>query len=188
MDRVSSGIPSFNTFTAKFIEFLFPNYIWRFIKALRSLEYCENVILRNKSPLSIKWWGGVIYWLLVKYRFRKLSLKLGYSIPINVFDSGISLPHYGTIVVNPDARIGKNCRIHVGVNIGAHHDRAPQLGDNVYIGPGAIVFGEIEIADNVSIGANATVNKSVTESNTVVVGTPAHIVKRNVLSWNNVKK
>ena len=71
---------------------------------------------------------------------------------------------------------------------GEHHDRAPRIGDNVYIGPGAIIFGGIEIADNVSIGANATVNKSVMESNTVVVGTPAHVVKRDVQSWNNVKK
>lgn len=34
MDRVSSGIPPFNTFAAKLKELLFPNYIWRFIKAL----------------------------------------------------------------------------------------------------------------------------------------------------------
>lgn len=74
------------------------------------------------------------------------------------------------------------------MNIGAHHDRAPRIGDNVYIGPGAIIFGGIEIADNVSIVANATVNKSVMEPNTVVVGTPAHVVKRDVQSWNNVKK
>ena len=74
--------------------------------------------------------------------------------------------------------------IHVGVNIGAHHNKAPKIGNNVYIGPGAIIFGDIEIADNVSIGANATVNKSVFESNTVVAGTPAVIMKRNVKSWN----
>lgn len=150
MDRVSSGIPPFNTFAAKPKELLFPNYIWRFIKALRSLEYCENVIRKNQSPVIR--WGGAMCWLLAKYRFRKLSVKMEYSIPINVFDSGLSLPHYGAIVVNPDAKIGKNCRIHVGVNIGAHHDRAPRIGDNVYIGPGAIIFGGIEIADNVSIG------------------------------------
>lgn len=128
--------------------------------------------------------GGVICWLLAKYKFRKLSIKLGYSIPINVFGPGLSLPHYGTIVVNPDTKVGKNCRIHVGVNIGAHHDKAPRIGDNVYIGPGAIIFGGVEIADNVSIGANATVNKSVTEPNVVVVGTPAQVVKRGAPSWN----
>ena len=131
--------------------------------------------------------GGVICWILTKYRFRKLSMKLGYSIPVNVFDYGLSLPHYGTIVVSSKASVGTNCRIHVGVNIGAHRDKAPRLGNNVYIGPGAIIFGGIEIADNVSIGANATVNKSITEPNTVVVGTPACIVKRDAPAWNNDK-
>lgn len=131
--------------------------------------------------------GGVIYWLIAKYKFRKISVKLGFSIPINVFGPGLSLPHRGNIIVNPQTKIGENCRIHVGVNIGAHHDKAPRIGNNVYIGPGAIVFGDIEIADNISIGANATVNKSFTESNVVIAGTPAKVVKTDVESWNGVK-
>ena len=104
-----------------------------------------------------------------------------------MFGPGLSLPHRGNIIVNPQAKIGENCRIHVGVNIGAHHDKAPRIGNNVYIGPGAIIFGDIEIADNVSIGANATVNKSVFEPNSVVAGTPAKVVKTDVESWNGVK-
>ena len=131
--------------------------------------------------------GGVIHWLLAKYEFRKISVKLGFSIPINVFGPGLSLPHRGNIIVNPQTRIGENCRIHVGVNIGAHHDKAPRIGNNVYIGPGAIIFGDIEIADNVSIGANATVNKSAFQPNSVVAGTPAKVVKTDVESWNGVK-
>ena len=59
MDRVSSGIPPCNTLVAKLKELLFPNYIWRFIKALRRLEYCENVIRKDKS-LIIRWGGGNI--------------------------------------------------------------------------------------------------------------------------------
>lgn len=132
-------------------------------------------------------WGGVIHWLLAKYKFRKISVKLGFSIPLNVFGPGLSLAHRGNIIVNPQTKIGENCRIHVGVNIGAHHDKAPRIGNNVYIGPGAIIFGDIEIADNISIGANATVNKSFTEENVVIAGTPAKIVKRDVPSWNSVK-
>ena len=125
--------------------------------------------------------------MLAKYKFRKISVKLGFSIPINVFGPGLSLPHRGNIIVNPQTRIGENCRIHVGVNIGAHHDKAPLIGNNVYIGPGAIIFGDIEIADNVSIGANATVNKSFNEPNVVIAGTPAKVVKTDVESWNGVK-
>ena len=178
-DRVASSIPPMNSLKAKVRQFFFPSYEWQFIKSLRWLEYCENV-KKNRR-------GGVIHWLLAKYKFRKISVKLGLSIPINVFGPGLSLPHRGNIIVNPQAKIGENCRIHVGVNIGAHHDKAPRIGNNVYIGPGAIIFGDIEIADNVSIGANATVNKSVFEPNSVVAGTPAKVVKTDVESWNGVK-
>lgn len=118
-------------------------------------------------------------------------MKLGFSIPINVFGPGLSIPHYGTIVVNSNARIGANCRLHVGVNIGASGGsiKAPCLGDNVYIGPGAIIFGDIQIADNVTIGANATVNRSCGQANVVLAGSPANIVKYDMPSWvdfNNI--
>lgn len=52
---------------------------------------------------------------------------------------------------------------------------APRLGDNVYIGPGAKIFGPIEIGDNVAIGANAVVNKSFPDSVTIA-GVPAKII------------
>lgn len=178
-DHDSSEIPPFNTFISKVQDFFFPNYEWKYIKALRWLEYCENV--RKKNAL------GKIQWIIAKYKFRKISVKLGLSIPINVLGSGISLPHRGNIVINPQTKIGCNCRIHVGVNIGAHKNKAPIIGNNVYIGPGAIIFGDVKIADNVSIGANATVTKSVLEPNTVVAGTPARIIKADVESWNGVR-
>lgn len=127
--------------------------------------------------------GGNLLWLFAKCRFRRLSIKLGYSIPINVFGPGLSLPHRGNIIINPNARIGANCRIHVGVNIGAHKGKAPIIGDNVYIGPGAIIFGDIHIANNVTIGANATVNKSILQENVVIGGTPARILKENYKNW-----
>ena len=78
------------------------------------------------------------------------------------------------------------------MNIGASagSKEAPHLGDNIYIGPGAILFGAIIITDNVTIGANATVNKSCEEQYVVLAGSPASIVKRNMDNWltfNQVK-
>lgn len=71
------------------------------------------------------------------------------------------------------------------VNIGANNgsSKAPRIGDNVYIGPGAVVFGDIEIADGCYIGANSVVCRSVVEANAVVVGVPGHIVKHESEPW-----
>lgn len=117
--------------------------------------------------------------------YKRLSVRLGFSIPFNVFDYGLGIVHYGLIVVNSDARIGKNCRIHVGVNIGASagfkkpgetKKYAPKIGDNCYIGPGAKLFGPIEIGNDCVIGANSVVNKSFDEENITIGGVPARIL------------
>lgn len=175
-DREASCAYSGKSISSKLKDFLFPNYEWTFIKELRYLEYCENV-LKGKSLY------GNLRWLFAKLRFRRLSIKLGYSIPINVIGPGLSLPHRGNIIINPNTKIGSNCRIHVGVNIGAHLGKAPQIGDNVYIGPGAILFGDVKIANNITIGANATVNKSFLQENVVIAGTPAKVIKEYSDNW-----
>lgn len=61
--------------------------------------------------------------------------------------------------------MGKFCDIHVGVNIGQNinPDDVPIIGDNVWIGPGAKIFGKIIIADGVAIGANSVVNHDITK-------------------------
>ena len=60
---------------------------------------------------------------------------------------------------------------------GENNKGAPVIGNNVYISPGAKLFGGIMIGDNVIIGANAVVNKSF-PSNVVIAGCPAKIVKQ----------
>ena len=63
-------------------------------------------------------------------------------------------------------KAGSNCRIHAGVNI----------GNNVYIGPGAKLYGKITIGDNAAIGANSVVNKDV-PAGVTVAGVPAKMIK-----------
>lgn len=113
-----------------------------------------------------------------KWRKYVLATKCNFSIPINVAEKGLSIAHIGPIIINPSVKIGKNCRIHVGVNIGTAAGetiQTPVIGNNVYIGPGAKIFGAIRIADGVAIGANAVINKDCLEQNVTLVGVPAHI-------------
>ena len=116
---------------------------------------------------------------------ERYGLKLGFTIPANVFGPGLCLGHAGTIIVNEHCKIGSNCRIQAGVNIGNSAplgedwvpNNTPTIGNNVYIGPGAKLFGKITIGDNVAIGANAVVNKDVPD-NVTVAGVPAKIVSQ----------
>lgn len=147
----------------------FFNPRWRFIKKLRRAEYYYY----KKDSFVYN-----ILYNIYFYNLKIYGLKLGFSIPINVCGPGLALPHYGTLVISKKAKIGRNARIHVGVNIGAIDNDAPIIGDNVYIGPGAKIFGSVKIGNNVKIGANAVVNKSFDEDNIVLAGVPAVIVKR----------
>lgn len=171
-DRIALGYPIDLSIKLRIKQYVWPDKTYQFQKALRKYEYLNNC-RRN----SLIW---AIRYAVARYNFRRLSLQLGFSIGPNIFGPGLSIPHYGTIVINPNVRIGSNCRIHVGVNIGASGgaNKVPVIGDNVYIGPGAILFGDIQIGNNVMIGANATVTKSFEEDNIVIAGSPAQIIKR----------
>ncbi len=140
--------------------------IWRYQRLLRRLEYQKNCKKGRVARLVE---------LYLRLRFKRLGTRLGFSIAPNTFGPGLALVHQGTVVVNRHARIGANCRVHVDVNIGASGgtNDAPHLGHNVYIAPGAKIFGGIYIADGVAIGANAVVNRSFDESDITIGGVPA---------------
>lgn len=123
-----------------------------------------------------------------RFRYHKLSLKLGFSIPCNVVGPGLAIVHYGTIVISGGCRIGKNFRIHVGVNIGANagETQAAIIGDNVYVGPGAKIIGSVKIGNNSVIGANAVVTRDVPNSVTVG-GVPAKVISENDSSKHLIK-
>jgi serine O-acetyltransferase len=142
------------------------------------LRKCEYYFSNNKkNPLYI------IRKYIYAFFFKRQSIKLGFTIPTFTFGPGLRIVHRGTIVVNGKCRIGYNCTINAGVNIGIKAgcpDDVPIIGNNVYIGPGAKIFGKITIADGCAIGANAVVCKDILEPDSVVVGVPAKVIgKRN---------
>lgn len=144
---------------------LFADEIWKFEILLRKVEYDLNCRRGAVGKLIGKWH---------KMRFHRLSVRLGFTIPPNVFGPGLSIPHYGTIVVHGNVRAGKNCRLQEGVTIGAtggSHEAAV-IGDNCYFGSGAKVIGAVHIADDVAVGANAVVTKDIAERGTTWAGVP----------------
>jgi serine O-acetyltransferase len=138
----------------------------RFQRLLRRVEYLENC---RRGPV-----GRVLY-LAARTWLRRQAIRLGFSIPRNVFGPGLALAHYGSVIVNGGARVGRNCRIHPGVVIGELDGRAPTIGDDVYIGPGAKLYGGISIGDGAAVGANAVVNRDV-PAGVAVAGIPARPV------------
>jgi len=75
--------------------------------------------------------------------------------------------HPHSILINKNAKIGNNCVL-AGNNVIGNNKGFPVIGDNVFMGVGAVVIGNVTIGDNVKIGANATVTKSVLNDCTVV--------------------
>lgn len=160
---------------------LFGDEIWKYEILLRKSEYWNNC-----QPVAF---GPILkaVRLYYKYRLKKSAASLGFTIPLNTFGPGLAIVHPGTIVVAGNARIGYNCRIHEGVTIGATNrsDKAPQIGNNVFISSGAKIIGDIKISDRVAIGANAVVVKDVlSENGCTIGGVPAKIISLNDSSTN----
>ena len=137
--------------------------LWRYVKCLRKVEYYEDTDNKFLSAFF-------------RIKLKRLTLKYAIHIPPHVFEKGLSIAHIGPVLVNGGSEIGANCRIHVGVSIGPAGGNCPVIGNNVYIGPGAKIFGDIYIADDIKIGANAVVNKSCDIVGATLVGVPARAV------------
>ncbi|MBD5449674.1 MAG: serine acetyltransferase [Lachnospiraceae bacterium] len=151
---------------------LFGDEIWKFEILLRKVEYDINC----RSGLM-----ALVVGRYHKFKFHRLSVRLGFTIPPNVFREGLSIPHYGTIVVHGNVKAGRNCRLQEGVTIGAtdgSHEAAV-IGDNCYFGSGAKVIGAVTIADDVVVGAGAVVTKDITEAGTTWAGVPARKISDN---------
>lgn len=142
--------------------------IWSFERLLRKCEYYENC----RSGLI-----GRLYGKWLKYRYVCLSQKLGFSVGFNMCGPGLCIEHYGMLLIN--GKCGKNFRVIGGAVIGVTDDnKKPIIGDNVFVGFGAAIVGDVVIADNVAVGANAVVAKSITTPGVTVGGIPARIISQ----------
>lgn len=173
-DRVALKIPAHRRMPRPYFD-----SIWKYEIILRKVEYHKN----NSGMLH------KLFYFLNRVKLERMSIKLSITIPPNVFGPGLSIAHYGGIVVNPNAKVGCNCRIHEGVTIGATNgnNKAAQIGDNCFLGSGAKIIGDVRLGNNIAVGAGAVVIKDVNEDNVTIAGVPAKIVSCKGSGENVVK-
>ncbi len=111
---------------------------------------------------------------------KGVEILTGISLPAECqVGEGIYFGHFGPTIVHDQVRIGRNCNLSQGVTLGLGGRGAargcPSLGDRVYVGPNAVVFGSITIGHDAAIGAGAVVTRSV-PARAVVVGNPARVI------------
>lgn len=147
-------------------------------------------------------WAAQGFWVMLVYRFGRWRYTIKLSFVRKMFSfiykliyklvqiiTGIELPceveigdhflidHFGGIIVSGYAKFGDRCRIRNGVVVGLKnvlHPVAPCIGNDVDIGAGAKLLGQIKIGNRVSIGANAVVLCDIPDDS-IAVGVPAVI-------------
>ncbi|CAD5959390.1 Serine acetyltransferase [Planktothrix tepida] len=102
--------------------------------------------------------------------------------PGAVIGKGVFIDHGMGVVIGETAILGDFCLIYQGVTLGGtgkeSGKRHPTLGENVVVGAGAKVLGNIQLGNNVRIGAGSVVLRDV-PSNCTVVGVPGRVVYRS---------
>ena len=141
----------------------------KYIILCRKCEYYKNK--RKNIFCIIKY----IYYLNKKNRLGRIS---NLDIQTGKFGKNFTIYHKN-IIINPNTIIGDNCKLHGNNCIGndGKSEKSPIIGNNVDIGVGAIIIGDITIGDNIIIGANSLVNKSFKEEGITIAGVPARRIK-----------
>ena len=72
------------------------------------------------------------------------------------------------IGIGHDTKIGSHCHISARVGIGEKNGKYPVIGDNVYIGTGALILGDVKVGNNVTIGTQTLIIKDIPDNSIVV--------------------
>ncbi len=150
--------------------------------------------IKQRDPAARNWLEILLLYpgvhALIRYRiarfFYKIKLKFLARLitQISRFFTGIEIhpgaqigknlfiDHGAGVVIGETAVIGDNCTLYQNVTLGGtgkeHNKRHPTLKNNVTVGAGAKVLGNITIGNNVKIGANSVVLKDIPDDCTVV--------------------
>lgn len=125
-------------------------------------------------------------WLPIYFIFRLILRHYQFKYGISIHHTckvgpGLYIGHFGNIIINPNAIIGKNCNLSPGVLLGLNFNKDnrqfeyPVVGDRVSIGNDAKLIGGVSVGNGALIGVSTVVTKSL-PANAVAVGIPAKII------------
>ncbi len=138
---------------------------FQYIYFFRHVQISRNVISRAFWHICLK----------------SCSFKFGFQIPpCTKIGKGFRIIHFGAIVINPKAIIGKNFNISQGTLIGyasGKREGTPTIGDNVCMNANSSIVGNVKIGNNVLIAPGAFINFDVPD-NSIVIGNPGQIIRR----------
>lgn len=162
-------------FTRKLKLILLTQGIWALV-IYRAGAWC----LRNRKKIGLLS-KILLPFLTICQKF--VEMTTGIDIPFNAqIGRGLYIGHFGQIILSTRTVMGEFCNLSQGVTIGqagrGEEQYTPIIGDRVYIGPGAKIFGKVLIGNDVAIGANAVVTRDLPD-NAVAVGIPAKIINHN---------
>ena len=146
-----------------------PDLIMKYLYHMRKTSY-----YMSRNSLVKKFIG-----LYHMSRYKRLGIRLGFSIGYDVFGYGLVVPHHGTIVVGSSNRIGNYAVLHTSTCIS---DNNKVVGNGLYLSTGAKMTSTIVLGDNVSVAANSVVNKSYEDGNCLIAGAPA-VFKKAEVAW-----
>ena len=115
-------------------------------------------------------------------KLKRMSYKTHIQIPVRTqIDEGFYIGHTGRVIINPEAKLGKNINISTGVTIGYENrgarKGAPQLKGNCWIGTNSVIVGNVTIGEDVLIAPLTFVNFDVPD-HSIVIGNPAKIIHK----------
>lgn len=123
------------------------------------------------------------HYFLARLVSQRAARRTGIEIhPGATIGKGLFIDHGHGVVIGETAIVGDNVTLYQGVTLGGtgkqKGKRHPTLEDNVMVGTGAKVLGDIVIGANSMIGAGSVVLNDV-PPNSTVVGVPGRVVKRD---------
>jgi serine O-acetyltransferase len=155
------------------------NFVNKYLKITFQLGTLAVVVYRLGAWCMSRPLGFLlrpVYWVLKQLSVWLTGVDVDPRTPIG---RGFVIHNFSTIIIQA-AAVGENFTVNQGVSVGPdwRANGLPRIGNNVFLGSGAKVLGNIELGNNVVVAANALVERPVPD-NCTVVGVPARVISRD---------